>query len=76
MFAYTSIRLVTQALTLPQPGPLRYTLGRKQVLGTAALPNIFPIAVSLSYLLPADAANPGQTQEHLSSIQNLTLSAQ
>ena len=76
MFVCASIRLVTQALTLPQPGPLRYTLARKQVLGTAALPNIFPIAVSLSYLLPTDAVNAAQTQEHLSSIQNLTLSAQ
>ena len=71
-------RLVTQELTLPQPGPLRYTLVRKQVLGTTALPNIFPIAVSLTYLFPADSAYASQEQvkEHLSSIQNLTLSAQ
>ena len=68
------IRLVTQELTLPAPSPLRYTLARKQVLGNTALPAIFPIAVSLIYLLPANSGFAGQ--EHLTSIQNLTLSAQ
>ncbi|OYT90426.1 MAG: hypothetical protein CFE43_18185 [Burkholderiales bacterium PBB3] len=72
------IRLVTQELMLPQPAPLRYTLARKQVLGSSALPNIFPIAVSLTYVFPADSvyASQEQVKEHLSSIQNLTLSAQ
>ena len=72
------IRLVTQELTLPHSGPHRYTLPRKQVLGTTKLPNIFPIAVSLTYLVPAGIGNPSpeQAREHLSSIQNLTLSAQ
>ena len=72
------IRLVTQELMLPQPGPQRYTLARQHVLGSTPLPNIFPIAVSLTYLFPAAAAdaNPAQTQEHLSSIEYLTLSAQ
>ncbi|OYU46802.1 MAG: hypothetical protein CFE44_00205 [Burkholderiales bacterium PBB4] len=71
------IRLVTQELTLPQSGPLRYTLTRKQVVGSTALPNIFPIAVSLTYMFPTDSAYASQAQvkEHLSSIQNLTLSA-
>jgi len=79
------IRLLNQDLMLPTPGPQRYTLARKQVLGSTALPAIFPIAVSLRYVFPADSASASQEQvkadektpvrEHLSSIQNLTLSA-
>ena len=67
-------RLVAQELNLPQPGDHRLTLPRLQVVGSTALPNIFPIAVSLIYLHPAGSAYANQ--EHLSNIQNLTLSVQ
>lgn len=66
-------RLVTQELTLPQAGPLQWTLPRKQVLGNTALPAIFPVAISLIYVFPVDSSNA--SQEQLTSVQNLTLSA-
>lgn len=67
-------RLVTQDLSLPPTGQLHWTLPRKQVLGNTVLPAIFPVAVSLIYVFPVDS--PNASQEHLTSVQNLTLSAQ
>lgn len=67
-------RLVTQELSLPLAGPHRWTLSRQQVLGRTALPAIFPIAVSLTFVFPEGSSNANE--EHLTSIQNLALSAQ
>jgi hypothetical protein len=51
-----------------------WELNRATIVGDTPLPNIFPMAVSLMYLRPATALMPAG--EHITGIQNFTLSAQ
>jgi hypothetical protein len=67
-------RLRTQTLTLSKGQDFEWEVTRAEVVGTTPLPAIFPMAVSLYYQMPPNAQ--GRAYEHLSSIQNLTLSAQ
>lgn len=63
-----------EMLTLTQPDTLRWELSRAEVIGTTALPNIFPMAVRMTYSLPATATAPAA--EHSTGIQNFVLSAE
>jgi len=63
-----------EALTLTQPQALRWELSRAEVVGATALPNIFPMAVRMTYSLPATATAPAI--EHSTGIQNFVLSAE
>ena len=65
--------LLTQDLESDHPENLRWTLQRNAVVQSTPLPAIFPIAVSLYYVLPADSAYP--LEKYLFSIKNVTLSA-
>jgi hypothetical protein len=73
-----NLRLRSQTLTLPQGlgtgHAFEWEVTRAEVVGTTPLPAIFPMAASLYYQMPPDAQ--GRSYEHLSGIQNLTLSAQ
>ncbi|MFZ2988611.1 hypothetical protein [Ideonella sp.] len=77
-------RLRTEAWTLTQGQTLQtqqWDLSREEVVGTTPLPAIFPLAISLFYLMPEEptgASDPvaAKPLEHLGSVQNLTLSAQ
>lgn len=59
---------------LSQPQTYAWELERASVLGNTPLPNIFPMAVSLVFQVPASASRPAG--EHITSIQNFTLSAE
>lgn len=65
--------LVSQNLTLDAPVSRSWTLSRHDVVGSAPLPAIFPMAISLYYSVPPTATEPARM--HLTSIRNLTLSA-
>jgi hypothetical protein len=67
-------RLITQPLTLSQDQDLQWEISRTEVVGNTPLPAIFPIAVSLIYLVPASSERGAF--EHLTDIKNVTLSAQ
>jgi len=67
-------RLRTQTLTLSQAQDFEWEVTRAEVVGKTSLPAIFPMAVFLYYQMPPNAE--GRAYEHLSSIKNLTLSAQ
>jgi hypothetical protein len=67
-------RLLTQSLTLSASQDLQWEISRADVVGNTPLPNIFPIAVSLLYLVPA--SGEGGAFEHSTGIMNVTLSAQ
>jgi hypothetical protein len=66
--------LVAQTVKIAENSSHSWTIDRKQLVGNTPLPAIFPLAVSLWYMLPPNSAYP--IKEHLSSIRNLTLSAQ
>jgi hypothetical protein len=59
---------------LSQPQTYAWELERTSVLGNTPLPNIFPMAVSLVFQVPASASRPAG--EHITSIQNFKLSAE
>ena len=63
-----------EALSLHQPQALRWELSRAEVIGATPLPAIFPMAVRMSYILPATATTPAA--EHSTGIQNFGLSAE
>jgi hypothetical protein len=65
--------LLEETHALSQPTSRSWELNRTAVLGSTALPNIFPMAVSISYRRPATASAPAS--EHITTIQNFTLSA-
>lgn len=67
-------RLLTQSLTLSENQDLQWEISRTEVVGNTPLPAIFPVAVSLIYLAPASSER--SAFEHLTGIQNVTLSAQ
>lgn len=74
-------RLRTEALTLNEGQTLKWDLSREEVVGATPLPAIFPLSISLFYLMPAEptgASDPvvATPLAHLGSVQNLTLSAQ
>jgi len=66
-------QLLSQNLSLNAPGSYSWTLARQDVLGNTPPPAIFPLAVSLSYQVPATATEP--VRMHLTIIRHLTLSA-
>lgn len=69
-----NVSLATETVELPTTIPLRWTVNRARLIAGARLPDIFPIAVSLSYVWPAGSEfAPGA---HLTGIHNLTVSAQ
>jgi hypothetical protein len=51
-----------------------WEVSRAEVVGNIPLPNIFPISVSLIYLVPASSERGAF--EHLTGVKNVTLSAQ
>ncbi|QDL52746.1 hypothetical protein [Rhodoferax aquaticus] len=59
---------------LSQPQTWAWELERASVLGTTPLPNIFPMAVSMTFQVPANGSRPAG--EHITVIQNFTLSAE
>jgi hypothetical protein len=65
--------LAAQAVELSGPGSYTWVIERQDVMGNTPLPAIFPIAISLYYKLPLTSPYPNE--KHLSSIQNVTLSA-
>jgi hypothetical protein len=76
----TRQRLRTQFLVLASKQPtqtVQWELSRAEVVGQTPLPAIFPLSASLFYLptTPEVPAAPGRAVEHLSTIQNITLSA-
>ena len=68
------LRLLTQSLRLSESQDLQWEISRAEVVGTTPLPAIFPIAVSLYYLVPASSERGAF--EHSTGIKNVTLSAQ
>lgn len=68
------LRVQTLILSAGQRQAFEWALTRAEVVGNTPLPAIFPMVVSLYYQMPPNAE--GRAYEHLSSVQNLTLSAQ
>ncbi len=66
--------LLKEAHALNHASSWTWELSRATIVGTTALPNIFPMAVSLSYRLPSAAA--GSATERITHIQNFTLSVE
>jgi hypothetical protein len=65
--------LYLETHTLTQPQTFVWELKRATIVGDTPLPNIFPMAVSMIYLRPATVLMPAG--EHITGIQNFTLSA-
>jgi hypothetical protein len=61
-------------LALPGPQAFQWELSRTEVIGARPLPDIFPMAVLMDYLVPASASRPAGT--HSTGIRNFTLSAE
>lgn len=59
--------------TLTQPTSWSWELDRAFIVGNTPLPNIFPMAISISYRPPTGA--PGLAPQRSTHIQNFTLSA-
>ncbi|MBB1072942.1 hypothetical protein HUU62_00735 [Rhodoferax sp. 4810] len=64
--------LAAQDLQLTGQASYIWTLARADVVGSTPVPAIFALAVSLYYVMPSPLSEPGG--QHLTSIQNLTLS--
>ena len=60
--------------TLTQTRTWVWELERTAIVGATPLPNIFPMSVSLAYRTPGTASRPAG--EHITGIQNFTLSAE
>ncbi len=65
--------LVSQDVELSGPSSYTWIIEKHELIGNTPLPAIFPIAISLYYKLPLNSPHPNE--KHLSSIQNVTLSA-
>ncbi|NBW49460.1 MAG: hypothetical protein EBR49_05105 [Betaproteobacteria bacterium] len=63
-----------ETLSMNQPESFKWELSRSEVVASTPLPSIFPMAVRMSYLVPASAGRPAA--EHSTGIRNFTLSAE
>ncbi len=63
-----------ETIALSRPENFQWELSRAEVVAGTALPNIFPMAVRMSYLVPASPSRPAA--KHSTGIQNFVLSAQ
>ncbi len=63
-----------ETVALSRPENFQWELSRAEVVAGTSLPNIFPMAVRMSYLVPASASRPAA--EHSTGIRNFTLSAE
>ncbi|NBX21468.1 MAG: hypothetical protein EBR58_08890 [Betaproteobacteria bacterium] len=63
-----------ETLAIHRPESFSWKLSRTEVVAGSRLPDIFPMAVRMSYLVPASASRPAA--EHSTDIRNFTLSAE
>ncbi len=63
-----------ETLAIHRPESFSWKLSRAEVVAGSRLPDIFPMAVRMSYLAPASGSRPAA--EHSTGILNFTLSAE
>nr|WP_315466165.1 hypothetical protein [uncultured Rhodoferax sp.] len=72
--AHDGTVLRQETLSLSRPESFQWELRRAEVVAGGRVPNIFPMALRMSYLVPASASRPAA--EHSTGIRNFTLSAE